>query len=220
VLEALVRYARQRGVLVMPDGAGNILLTRAGADVAAVGLTQGENVLDMNGTLDWSQRFSLYVVKGQGGYREQDSDAAQEAHISGETSDAYVTRYRPLMLSNEADTNGATAKARATWEANTRIGKSAAASCTVRGWRQSPGGALWQPNLLVAVRAPWLRMDGHMLVREVTFNKGASGTTTQLALVSPQVYALQPMKVKKTKKGGGNPWMAVIPEEVRRGDGK
>jgi prophage tail gpP-like protein len=216
-LEALVRHARMRSLLVMPDGQGNILLTRAGQNRAEVTLAQGENLLEATGTLDWSQRFSDYVVKGQSGYRKEDSDAEREAHIQGQTKDAFVRRYRPLMLTTDADTSGATAQARAVWEANTRIGKSAAASCTVQGWRQRPGGPLWLPNLLVQVRAPWMRMGGQMLVREVTLARGNGGTTAQLEIVSPLTYSPEPVDPKKVKKkkGGKNPWMEVIPEDVR-----
>lgn len=218
-LDALVRYARQRGVLVMPDGAGNILLTRAGYQAAEVALVQGENLLEMSGNLDWSQRYSLYVVKGQGGFSDGNSDAATEVHVSGQCTDSDVRRYRPLVVNSDADTSNATAKARANWEATTRIGKSASVGCTVRGWRQSPGGALWKPNLLVAVRAPWLRMDGHMLVRQVAFTKGAGGTTTQLELVSPQTYAIEPLKAKGKGKAGGTSWMSLIGDDVRKSGG-
>ncbi|MDI9240733.1 hypothetical protein QLQ15_17660 [Lysobacter sp. LF1] len=221
-MEALVRHARMRGVLVMPDGRGGLLLTRAGEHRAAVALVQGTNILSASGKLDWSERFSEYLVKGQSTYREEDSDAEREAHVSGQARDGFVTRYRPLILQADADVTPGAARDRAVWEANSRIGRSAEAGIVVQGWRQSAGGALWAPNQLVQVVAPWLRLAGDMLIRQVTFQLGPQGTTTELAVVSPQAYSPEPPKSEKTKdkvkgKGKANSWHAVIPEEVRRG---
>lgn len=215
-MEALVRHGRMRKVLVMPDGKGGILLTRAGAARrAAVELVQGENILSASGTIDWSERFSDYIVKGQSRFTFE-TDGEDEAHATGSASDPFVTRYRPLIIVTDTDTNVIAAEDRAAWEANTRVGKSAAATITVQGWRQTAGGSLWQPNMLVRVRSEWLQMDGEMLVRQVTFDKGAAGTTTQLEIVSPQAYEVEPPSKKKTK-GGANPWMSAIGEDVRRG---
>lgn len=218
-LEALTRHAKMRKVLVMPDGRGGILLTRTGTRRAAVELVQGKNILSAEGTLDASERFSQYLVKGQAGYSEE-TDGEVEAHASGAATDAGVTRYRPLLIVADTGANDATAQERATWEANTRLGKAAEAAITIQGWRQAPGGALWEPNTLVRVRSDWLRLDGEMLVRQVTFSKSASGTTTKLDVVSPQAYEPEPpdgKQSKKTKGKAGNPWMASISEDVRNG---
>jgi prophage tail gpP-like protein len=217
-LEALVRHAKMRKVLVMPDARGGILLTRTGSRRAGVELVQGANLLDADGTLDGSERFSQYIVKGQAGFSE-DTDGEVEAHASASATDAGVTRYRPLLIVADTGASDATAQERATWEANTRLGRSAEASVTVQGWRQTANGALWEPNLLVRARAPWLRLDGEMLVRQVTFSKSGSGTTTKLDLVTPQAYEPEPPdgKQKKKAKGGNNPWLSSIGEEVRNG---
>lgn len=214
-LEALLRYARQRKLLVMPDAKGGILLTRTGTRRAAVDLVQGQNILEASGTLDWSERFSEYTVKGQSNF-SIDTDGETEAHVLGKASDPGVNRYRPLVIVGDSDTNTASAKDRATWEANTRLGKATAATITVQGWRQNGAGALWQPNMLVRVRSPWLRMDGEMLIRQVTFKKDNSGTTTQLEVASPQAFQPEPPD-KAKKKGGDNQWMSAIGEDVRRG---
>lgn len=223
-LEAINRHAKMRKVLLMPDGKGGLLLTRTGANRADVVLAQGENVLTASGTLDWSERFSEYIVKGQAGY-QSNTDSETEAHASGRAQDAYVDRYRPLLLVADTETSSASAKDRAAWEANTRIGKSTPAQVTVQGWRQTEGGALWSPNLLVRARLPWLSMDGEMLIRAVTFDLDDGGTTTTLDLVSPQAYEPEPpdgKQKKKPRKGGkgkkgGNSWMAALGEDAKHG---
>ncbi|MNP25653.1 phage late control protein GPD [compost metagenome] len=202
----------------MPDGAGGLLITRAGVRRATTALVQGENILNASGTIDHSQRFSSYQVKGQASY-SPDSTGETEAHIQGSVTDSGIKRYRPMLQVAEIGGTSASLLDRATWEANSRIGKSAAASVSVYGWRQSPGGALWEPGLLVYVRSSWLRMDGWMLIRQVTYERGEGGTTAKLEIVSPQAFDPEPpdgKKSKKTKtgkKGQRNIWAEAIGEE-------
>ncbi|QJC78899.1 phage baseplate assembly protein [Pseudomonas umsongensis] len=216
--KAIERYARQRKALLMPDGAGGLLITRAGVRRATTALVQGENILNASGTIDHSQRFSNYQVKGQASY-SPDSTGETEAHIEGSVTDSGIKRYRPMLLVAEIGGTTASLQDRATWEANSRIGKSAAASVSVYGWRQSPGGALWEPGMLVYVRSSWLRMDGWMLIRQVTYERGEGGTTAKLEIVSPQAFDPEPpdgKKAKKTKagkKGQRNIWAEAIGEE-------
>lgn len=218
VFEAINRYAHQRGILLKPNGAGGLLLTRAGNTRAKVGLIQGQNILDASGSIDHSQRFSAYAVKGQAAYSE-DSDGETEAHIEGAATDSGVRRFRPLLVIAETGTSSSAAKQRAIWEANSRIGKSAAASITVFGWRQMPGGPLWRAGLLVPVKSTWLRMDGDMIIRQVTFERGEGGTTAKLDVVSPQTYSptapdgVRLKTDKSAKVGKRNIWAEAIQEE-------
>lgn len=216
--EAIQRYAKQRKLLVMPDGEGGMLITRAGNKRAAISLVQGGNIKGASGSIDYSQRFSDYIVKAQSPW-SADSDGETEAHIEGSVKDSGVTRYRPMLIVAEAAGSGASVKDRATWEANTRIGKSAAASIELQGWRQTPGGHLWEPNLLVNVRSSWLRMDGEMIIRQVTYERSESGTTTKLDIVSPQAFAPEPPDSDKSKSGSTrkagkrNIWAEALGEE-------
>ncbi len=223
-LEAIHRHAQMRKVLVMPDGKGGLLLTRTGKRRASVPLVQGRNVKDGSGTLDWSERHSKYIVKGQSGYSASTSGAA-ESHASAEVEDKEITRYRPLLLVNGGETNNATAKERATWEANTRVGKSTSATLTVVGWRESEGGPLWQPNTLVQVDVPALQIKGEMLIRQVTYSRDEGGTLAKVDIVSPQAYAPEPpgsLKSKKRKKGGKgkgiSSWGAALADDADDGD--
>lgn len=216
--DAIERHARMRRLLIMPDGAGGLLITRAGNRRAAVSLIQGENIKSASGTIDHSQRFSAYTVKAQAAYSE-DTDGEAEAHIEGAVNDSGVTRYRPMLIVAEAGGTGASVRERAAWEANNRIGKSASASIVVQGWRQFPGGPLWAPNMLVHLRSPWLRMEGEMIIRQATFERGDSGTTTKLDIVSPQAFAPEPpdssSKAGTKKAGKRNLWAEAIGEDAK-----
>lgn len=214
--EALTRYAKMRKMLVMPDGKGGVILTRTGSKRAAVELVHGENILSASGRLDYSERFSEYIVKGQGQFSSE-TDGEKEAHVLAKATDPGVKRYRPTIVIADTEANDATAQERATWQANTAIGKSINGKISVQGWRQTKGGELWAPNLLVRVRAPWMRIDGEMLIKQVTFVKNSdNGTTAELDIVSPQAFDPEPpssKKAKKKKKGGGNPWEAALGDD-------
>jgi len=206
--ELIERYCRQRKLLAMADGAGGMLITRTGSARGA-SLEQGLNILSASGALDHSQRFSRYIVRSQAGW-SADSDGETEAHVEGEATGGTVKRYRPLLIVGEADGTLASARARAVWEANTRVGKSATADIVVQGWRQ-PSGAIWRPNLIVPVRSPWLRMDGDMLIREVRYSKDPTGgTVATLSVISPKAYEPEPYVPKPDKQ---NIWAEALDDE-------
>jgi prophage tail gpP-like protein len=214
--EAISRYAKQRKLLCMPDGTGNLLLTRTGNLRAAVGLVQGQNIKGADGTIDHSQRFSEYIVKGQAPYSAE-TDGPKESHLRGGATDSAITRYRPLLIVAEAGGTPGSVQERATWEANSRLGKSAVASITVMGWRQNGfTGPLWRPNLLVTIQSAWLRLNGEMLIRQVTFTRDLQGgTVAVLEIISPQAFEPEPpdsekSKSKQKKNKGRNIWADAV----------
>jgi len=210
VFAALDRLARFRKVLFSPDTGGGVVITRAGRSRATIALAQGANILSASGVLDTSQRFSNYIIKGQS-VQSATLDGVSESHQETRATDSQVPRYRPLVVMAEA---GASTSERATWEANIRLGRSATAKITVAGWRQTPGGPIWTPNLLVAIKSSWLRMDGDMLIRQVTFRRGPEGTLTDLDIVSPQAFSPEPPdKVKAKKQVGKNIWREALGDE-------
>jgi len=217
VFAALDRLARFRKCILSPDKGGGVLITRAGRNRATVALEQGVNILGASGLLDTSQRFSLYVVKGQSASAGI-TDPALAAHTSASVTDSGVRRYRPLVVMAEKGGTNGSAQERATWEANVRLGRSATAEVTVRGWRQGGDtGPLWAPNLLVPVRASFLRMAGDMLIRQVVMTRTQSeGTLTRLTLVSPQAFAPEPPdKDKVQRQGNGrNIWREALGEDT------
>lgn len=216
VFSALDRLARFRKVILSPDGAGGVVLTRAGQSRAATRLVQGVNILEADANLDTSQRYSLYVVKGQS-VASLTLDGETETHAEARVTDTDVTRYRPLVVMAEGGADNASSHDRAVWEANVRLGRSAVARIKVRGWRQGPSGALWSPNLLVPVKSPYLRMDGDMLIRQVTYSRTpGAGTTCDLDLVSPQAFSPEPPDKEKAKRqatGGRNIWREALGDD-------
>lgn len=194
VFEAIERMARIRAVLVTADGLGNLVITRASSERVATPLVRGENILEANGTMNWRERFQTYTMKGQAAGGDYFSGKAA-AQIKAVASDPAVGRYRPLIVVSEGQDVAASLKDRVQWEASVRAARSNDITIKVQGWTHADG--LWAPNVLVAVRDPWLRLDADLLIKKVSYQLDTGGTFTELQLTRADAYSLLPMKEQK-----------------------
>lgn len=197
VFENLDRAAKHRGVLLLSDGQGNLVLARPSKNRTGIVLQRGVNILRARAEHKCEQRFSEYIVKGQ---RAGDDEDNGEAVTSQKASarDPGVPRYRPLVLVAEEQGDGVTFGKRAAFEASVRAARGRTAQVTVQGWK-SAGGKLWEPNTLVTLRCPWLRLDRELLISEVDLVLDASGTRAELGLTIPEAYSLLPVPEKPAK---------------------
>ena len=179
---AIVRVTEPAAWLVTDDASGRLVLTRAGADRAETALILGENILRLGGPgIDGTQRFSEYVCRGQRAGDDQDYGAAV-AEVYGAATDAWQTRRRRLSVDPDRQTWPAAAKARAEWEAAQRAGRSVGFVVDVLGFRQSPGGPLWVPNLRVPLQDDWSGLDAELLITGCSYRSGGDGCRTSLTL--------------------------------------
>ena len=65
VMSAIEKAARQRGVLVVSDGVGGMVLTESGHTRGAAPLVMGENIHQARVHLSWRGRFRDHYIKGQ-----------------------------------------------------------------------------------------------------------------------------------------------------------
>lgn len=187
VFETLDRAARMRAVLLVSDGLGNLIITRAGRTRAGTDLVENVNIKAARGKFDWKERFGHYVVKGQ--YRGTDDGAAADAAgPSGIADDTAVDRYRPIVVLAEDQGHIATLKQRAEWEKNVRLGRANRATVTVQGWTNA--GGLWRPNTIVHLHSPLLYADLDLLIASVTYRLDEGGTTADLELCRPEAFDL------------------------------
>ena len=200
VFEALERAARMRGVLLLSDGLGGLIITRAGTKKVATALIQGANIKAARVVYSQRDRYSQYICKG-GNVGSDWSTPEQNAGSKGEAEDINVERYRPLLIIAEDIADKGGFETRALWEAAVRMGRSTRLEITVQGWSHTDG--LWQPNQLVPVRSPWLRLDRELLIVGVTNLKDDdNGTISKLELSPPEGFALQAVP----EKSGGMGW--------------
>lgn len=182
---AIERAARMRGLLVAPDGAGNISLTKGGKGTAPDSLELGRNILRGRSSVSFQDRNSKYVAKGQ---REANlGDTVKERTLfREEANDPGVDRYRPKVIMGETQGTVGSLKDRAAWQATVNAGRSRSLNYTVVGW--TANGSLWRPNALVQVKDQWSDVSGQMLIKQVDYRLDDGGTTTDLELCLPDAY--------------------------------
>lgn len=200
--ECLDRLARDRGVLLVSDGLGALVITRAGTTRIGTALVRGENILAASGTLSLRERFATYIVKGE--QAGTDDTYGEQLRQKAVASDSTITRYRPLIVIADDQATGASMKRRAEWERNVRAGRSIDISVTVQGWAHA--GGLWQSNRIVHVTDEWLRLDDDLLVKQVVFVLDEQGTRCELALTMPQAFDLIPLPAKAATAKEDNWW--------------
>ena len=186
--ELLEGRCRNEAILPVSDGQGGLLLTRAGSARVGTAIIEGQNLIAGSLELDWSDRFSRYIVKGQiQGTDLSSGEAASEPE--GSATDAEIKRHRELVVIAASGADAQHCADRAKGEATVRAGRGARATATVNGWR-SGGGQLWPVNALVALRSPTLGIDREMLISSVTYSLDEGGEITTLSLVRPEAFAL------------------------------
>jgi len=201
--EAIERAARMRALLLMSDGQGRLLITRAGTARVDTPLVLGVNIAAGGVRYDVRDRYSDYVVKGQSSGRYYEGgDAAlvakQAASAKAMVKDTLVPRYRPLVMTGECQDVGASLGQRVQWEANVRAARSTQVQIDLRGWEHD--GGLWRPNALVYVQDRWLGIDGELLISAVDFTLSEDGRKTTLHLTNKDAFAIDSQG--DGKKGG------------------
>lgn len=199
--EAIRRAAGEEGVLIVSDGAGGVLITRAGHGRAAA-LVEGQNILAASVAYNGAERFRRYVVSTQAfGTDEAAGDATR---IQADATDEGVRRpERVLLLRPERGYSRADARKRADWEARIRAARAETVTITVLGWKQ-PSGDLWPLNAIAPVQAPRLiGVDGDMLISQVEHATSDAGQITILRLVRPDAFTPEPQAAVVRSSGGG-----------------
>jgi len=217
--ETLDRAARMRGILLMSDGLGNLLLTRAGSELSPVALVKGQNIEKLSGQFSCKDRHSIYIIKGQNPGSDHTS-AAHHAQTKASCSDVHITRYRPLIVFAEQGT-GSTYRDRAIWERNIRAGRGGRAVYTVTGWECGKG--IWLPNRLVKVQDDYLHAPPEMIIPKVVFHLDENGSRTEIEVCRPEAFELINLpNVKRSSKSGavnltGTSKDATIKEKKAKG---
>jgi len=204
VFKAIERLCRERGLLLMDDGYGRLVITSIGDVPAAVAfLERGRNIKSMTRRRDVTQRYSEYRIRGQ----VWDDIGAQAVSL-----DEWLTRRRVLVLDSEKRAGQAAVEKRAKWEAATRAGQSIKFEVTVPGWRtdtSNPKSPIWLPGTIARLKDGVLGLDDDLLITKVNLTRTSrDGTNASLSLGYPEGYQPEPNKFKagKKSKGSGADW--------------
>ena len=203
VWECLDRQARQRNVSVVTDGKGMLLLCRLGGERAKDKLVLGENLLQGAVEFDETGLYSRYTVKaqmpptGESGSGWNESKHAVEAS----TADTGVKRYRPLIITAEAQSYEKSAALRAEREKRRRVADAVEVSAEVAGWTQSDG-SLWPLGALVGFEAPALGFSSaDFIIASISNAIDEGGIKTTLRLKHPDAFLSEETRNKKKAKG-------------------
>lgn len=196
--EAIQKLGYARQCLAISDGKGGLKVTRSGTGkMATTSLIEGQNIESANADYDFTQRFSIYLCRGQ---KQGDDNSTPEttAINAAQVTDPLITRYRPLLIIYDGQATSKDCQLRATWEAANRRGKSIKLSVTVAGWQQADG-SLWAINSTVYFYSVYLGILGvNLLISAVNFKLDNNGEVTVLTLTSVEAYTISKPLVQKT----------------------
>ncbi len=199
VFKTLEKLSRSEGVLLVSDGEGGLLITRAGVagDCATV-LEQGKNILRASLGHSHANLFSEITVKGQASAADaarfdvlHSSPKGSVKRTASPTGNSQIVRYRPLILVAETQADARRCQQRAEWEASNREARARKITVSVQGWRQE-NGDLWLINQRVRVKTAWLRIDEWWLIAGVNYRLDNGGTLAELTLVSDKAFEMLP----------------------------
>ena len=181
VFDLLDRLARCRGLLLMPDQSGGLLLGVPSGEPSGCALVEGGNLLAIQVSDDWRDRYSEIIVRGQSaGSDERSGPQAAQIEARATDPDVAVSRTRRHIINAEsADVD---LQARADWEVRVRLAKSLSVGATVQGWEAAPG-RLWRAGQSVRVRSTTMSLDEDLLIRGCTYTLDQGGTRCNLDLV-------------------------------------
>jgi prophage tail gpP-like protein len=187
VFAAIERMCRYRGLVAWSAGDGVLRIGNPDGGGSIGLLAEGENVIAASGTRAVSDRFSDYIVKGQAAGSDERNGAAV-AQVQGEARDPAITRYRPLLIIGEEQSDQAALKKRAAWEAAVRSGRSQPAQITVPGWLMA-NGQPFAHGMRATCDVPSAGIFGSLLIERLSFSRDAeSGTVTTFELVPPEAW--------------------------------
>lgn len=203
VYETISSLCRQRGVMPLCRGDGNLYLSTVGQAETTDTLYSGDvkgipgfgHKIQEGDVLDNDRdRYRDYIVLGQSVASDPN---LPDVPIAEGTVSAYGTmtdyifgdRQRPLVIVDKIEGDTKQFQDRAVWEAFTRAGSSRSFTYTINGWLRGDGKP-WDINSFVNVWDLLAGFKGKLLIRGLTFTKDPDGIKTTLELVHPSAMKM------------------------------
>lgn len=189
--EIIEQVCRYMALLAYDSVDGNLVLSQAGSGKMASGFKEGVNVQRATMSFAMDQRFSDYQVMMTN--FDVFHDLGDGGNMISTSKDPGVIRHRLKYIVSDSGARGTEiATARGQWEAARRYGRSQVLTLKCDSWRDA-AGTLWEPNTLVPVDLPGMKLHGKMwLISEVTYFRDNLGTSADLVLMPPSAFTVQP----------------------------
>lgn len=202
ISEALERAAQIRGVRVVSDAQGRLVIAHAVRREVTPALTLGGNIRRGAGQFSDRDRYHDYIVQGQTtGGDDWFGEAASAPR--GRATDPRVRRPRTVVIMCDTPADGADCRDRAELEARMRWAKGRGVTYTVGGWRNDQG--VWRPGDLVQVRDEYLGLDEAMLISDVQLvESNDEGRVAELRVSPPEAF--EPVPVPEPAPAEDDSW--------------
>lgn len=222
---AIEKGSRQRSVLILSDGVGNIVITRTGKTRAPDAICLPGNVMAVSASFSTANRYSKTVVRGQsersgksrsaaaldaaaepiGADSRNDGDGtARERErkgtvATGRAEDGEIRRYRPKVHLARSKAGAVSAQDEADWRNRTSRAEGDEQTYTVKG--HEANGQLWTVNQVVPVSDAFLGIERDLLISAVRYAE-ADEITTDISVCSAEAFDKEPVGKRRTNKTG------------------
>ena len=222
---AIEKGSRQRSVLVLSDGVGNIVITRTGKTRAPDGISLPGNVMAVSASFSTANRYSKTVVRGQSERSGKSRSAAaldataepigadSRSHgdgtarererkgtvATGRAEDGEIKRYRPKVHLARSKAGAVSAQDEANWRNRTSRAEGDEQTYTVKG--HEANGQLWTVNQVVPVSDAFLGIERDLLISAVRYAE-ADEITTDISVCSAEAFDKEPVGKRRTNKTG------------------
>lgn len=222
---AIEKGSRQRGVLILSDGIGGVVITRTGQSRAPADLTLPGNVLAASGTFSTTGRYSKTLVRGQSeragksrgaaaldasaapldaGSRSDGDGSARDRErkgtvATGTAEDGEIRRYRPIVHLARSKADAGSATEEADWRNRTARAGGEELTYTVHG--HTADGGLWTVNQLVHVSDAFMAVERDQLISRVRYVEGQE-ITTEITVCSPEAFDAAPAGKRRANQSG------------------
>lgn len=177
------KLCRMQGVFMVGQADGSIKITTGGKARHAGGIYEGINLKSGSADHNWSARHSHVHVRGQRAH----GSSIQQMQIDETSQDEALHRYRPVVVSHDADITPKTAQKRAKHRRNREAGRALRGDeLRVQGFRDD-AGVLWTPGNLIWVECPFLGITQDMAIESVRFMQDRhQGSESVLSICDPR----------------------------------
>ena len=203
-VEQLAKYA---GCLVYENEFGDLVLGWPGSEPQSETVLTHQNVKKSNIRYDSSNLYSNYAAYMQSATTNQDSvgsigfgvrhydffDKRKNIH-GGKRVRNYRKIFDVSQLPNLYTTSLSPQQIMANYVCNRNAGESQQVTIEVYKWHDEQG-VLWKPNQLVRVNLQHQYFNQLWLISEISYNLSDSGTTTQMVLMHPNAFSVEPTPI-------------------------
>jgi prophage tail gpP-like protein len=186
-LDELCRY---RGIRLLGDEQGRLVLTKPGAQKSTSKLELGVNIKAARASFSVRNVFSAYTVLAQLTDPTGLFSANAVARQKGREVEALLSRHRPFVSVSDQQANNKECLKRAQFEQRTRSGRAQGVTYTVVGWRDDQD-QLWRKNTLLPIYDPYMGIDGEWLITSVRYILGAQGKQAELTVMPLSAFDIQ-----------------------------